>query len=66
MPRWDFVCSTCGHKFEFFKVRSDETVECEKCGEKEPNKLEQQVSTGTDYIPVGPGWMKPGGGRRGY
>lgn len=66
MPIYEFECVSCGEKFEFFKCRSDETAECPQCGEKEPQKLVQQISTGVDYIPVGPNWCKPGGGREGY
>lgn len=66
MPIYEFECITCDTKFEFFKLRSDEKAECPKCGESHEKKLIQQVSTGTDYIPAGPNWMKPGGGRNGY
>lgn len=64
MPKWDIDCQTCGTEFEFFKLRSDDTAECPKCGEKEEKKLSRKVPTGTDYIPVGSNWMKKG--RNGY
>jgi putative FmdB family regulatory protein len=60
MPIYEYECKTCGHKFEFMKIRSDERVECEKCGEKEERKLEQQVSTDTGFQLKGKGWYRDG------
>lgn len=64
MPKWDLACQTCGTEFEFFKLRSDETAECPKCGEKDAKNLPKLPSKGVDYIPKGPNWMKRG--RSGY
>lgn len=33
MPIYDFRCSTCGHKFEYFTFKlNGQQVNCERCG----------------------------------
>lgn len=56
MPIHEYKCTTCDTQFEFMKIRSEETVECPKCEEKDPKKLEQQVSTNTGFRLKGRGW----------
>ena len=59
MPIFDFKCITCDTVFEFLKIRSDETIECPNCKEKESKKLLKQVSTGTGFQLKGK-WFKQG------
>jgi putative FmdB family regulatory protein len=58
MPLYEYKCLTCDLTFEFLKLRSDEKIECEKCGEKDERKLEQQISKDTSFNLVGRGWYK--------
>ena len=60
MPRWDFECKSCGCEFEFFKIRSDETVKCPACDEERPENLEQKVAKETGFALKGKGWYKDG------
>jgi putative FmdB family regulatory protein len=54
----DYKCLTCDHVFEFMKIRSNERVTCEKCGEQKQEQLIQQVSKGTSFQLKGTGWYK--------
>lgn len=54
-----YKCKTCEIEFEFMKIRSDEVVECPKCGETEEKQLEQQISRGTSFSLKGK-WYKEG------
>ena len=60
MPRHDYRCLSCGYEFEFFKVRSDERVECPNCKERDEKKLERKVSTATGFALKGKGWFRDG------
>lgn len=44
MPKYLYKCERCKKEFEFFKVLSDEVVECENCGEKDGEKLTRLIS----------------------
>jgi len=49
MPIYDYLCSTCGHRFETL-VRSGSTPSCPECG---GTALDKQVSA-----PAAPGQSK--------
>lgn len=64
MPIMEFKCVSCGHEFEFIKIRSDDTVECPNCKERDEKKLERDpVPKGTSFQLRGGGWYKDRYGR---
>ena len=38
MPIYEYTCQNCGDDFECIVFRTDEPVECPKCGNKQPTK----------------------------
>ncbi len=38
MPIYEYNCRNCGDDFECIVFRTDEPVECPKCGDKHPKK----------------------------
>jgi len=39
MPIFEYMCSSCGQRFEAFVRSSDQEISCPKCGGKELNKV---------------------------
>lgn len=58
MPILEFACLNCDAKFEFFKIRADERVQCPNCGNDHQERLKKLISQGTSFQLNGPGWYK--------
>ena len=53
MPTYDYLCTSCSHKFEYFQSMSDDLLkECPVCG----SKVRRLVSGGTGLIFKGSGF----------
>ncbi|MFW5781750.1 MAG: FmdB family zinc ribbon protein [Candidatus Muiribacteriaceae bacterium] len=58
MPLYTYTCNDCGKKFEFLKIRSDETAECPECKSKDLKRNIDLISSGSgtkssDSCPTG-------------
>lgn len=60
MPIQELKCKTCGHVFDFFKLRSFDKPECPKCEEVDEKCFAKQVSKGTRHIFKSGKWFKEG------
>ena len=56
MPIYEYNCENCGDDFECIVFRTDEPVECPKCGNKSPRK-----KMSTFGFSTGAGWKLPSG-----
>jgi putative FmdB family regulatory protein len=47
MPIYEYICRTCGHKFELSRhfYDSDEEVMCPNCGEKSATKQPSSLNS---------------------
>ena len=45
MPIYFYRCEDCGHKFDFFHIKSDDVAQCPKCENKDLEKLLTAHST---------------------
>jgi putative FmdB family regulatory protein len=62
MPTYDYLCESCGYKFEKFQKMSDDPLKkCPKCG-KEVKRL---IGTGMGVIFSARGEISPRSGRKG-
>ena len=53
MPTYDYLCTSCSHKFEYFQSMSDDHLkECPVCG----SNVRRLVSGGTGLIFKGSGF----------
>lgn len=53
MPTYDYECSSCGHKFEFFQsMTEDPKKKCPKCGKS----LKRLIGSGSGIIFKGSGF----------
>ena len=57
MPIDMYICQSCLLEFEFMKIRSDEVIECENCGETREKKLEKQFPNKMSFSLKGGGWF---------
>ncbi len=57
MPIYEYKCENCGDDFECIVFRTDEPVECPKCGNKNPTKKMSSFgfSTGNKFTSSGSG-----------
>ncbi len=57
MPIYEYNCEKCGDDFECIVFRTDEPVECPKCGNKSPTKKMSSFgfSTGHKFTSSGSG-----------
>jgi len=54
MPTYDYKCSACGKKVEYFQhITEDPLKKCPKCGK---NKLQRQIGGGAGLIFKGSGF----------
>ncbi|OHB59656.1 MAG: FmdB family transcriptional regulator [Planctomycetes bacterium RBG_13_46_10] len=54
MPTYDYVCESCGHKFEQFQsMKAGSLRKCPKCGK---NKLKRLIGAGSGVIFKGSGF----------
>jgi putative FmdB family regulatory protein len=52
MPIYEYVCSSCGHKFDMIQKMGDtSTQKCEKCG-----KPAEKIISQTSFLLKGKGW----------
>ena len=56
MPTYDYVCESCGHKFEQFQsMKAGSLRKCPKCGKTSVKRL---ISMGAGVIFKGPGFYQ--------
>lgn len=54
MPTYEYLCTSCGHEWEFEQSIKDEPQKvCEKCNE---HTARRQISRGVGFILKGSGW----------
>ena len=55
MPIYEYSCDNCGDEFECLVFRTDEAVECPKCGDKNPKRKMSSFgfSVGYKFTPSG-------------
>jgi putative FmdB family regulatory protein len=56
MPTYDYLCDSCGHKFELFQSMKDEAVR--KCPQCKKLKLRRLFGTGAALMFKGSGFYK--------
>ncbi len=74
MPTYEYLCTACGHEWEFEQsIKDDPLKVCEKCNQ---DTARRQISRGVGFILKGGGWYsdlysstsnkpKEGGGDKG-
>lgn len=56
MPTYEYLCESCGHKFEQFQgITAKPIRKCPKCGER---SLKRLMGTGAGVIFKGPGFYQ--------
>jgi putative FmdB family regulatory protein len=56
MPTYDYLCDSCGHKFELFQSIKDEAIR--KCPQCKKLKLRRLFGTGAALVFKGSGFYK--------
>lgn len=52
MPIYEYVCDSCGHKFDIIQKMSDSSIQtCDNCGKKAKRVISQ-----TSFMLKGTGW----------
>jgi putative FmdB family regulatory protein len=55
MPTYEYLCESCGHRFEVFHSASERLVQCRKCKKR---KLVRLVGGGAGIIFKGSGFYE--------
>jgi putative FmdB family regulatory protein len=65
MPTFEFECQDCAFEFEELVMRSDEIIECPKCGGHDSKKLMSAFAVGGEARKAGGGCgpCKPAAGK---
>lgn len=54
MPTYEYLCTACGHEWEFEQsIKEDPLKVCQKCSQETARR---QISRGTGFILKGGGW----------